>query len=752
MAIDHEGARRLMAEAMEGALGTDDEKELALHLVGCDECKGIYEGLQQAHPALESIELGYPSTQSIDAAVHRATTVLRGEADPGPHGLTEEPPRLPDMPEAPTVRIDSGGTHTDEEVIVPAGPSTSTGPLPVTPPPVPSGSLGPSTPIRTPAFAMDVPEAHVRPILPDTAPEPEAEPAPEPEEPEPDVPSPGVPEHLLEADVRPVAPELPLELELPPVPVPDVPREPITVGVTPPSAPAERPRSEIESLLDEDRARFEPLPEVTTVEEEDERPTGPGLWFLAIAVTAILFVLTVLLITRGPGLFGGAGGDLPSSDEVRTNVVRAVREMKSLKAGFEIQKLDLYRAGREGDSLVYNFANGTFTGRIVYDRAEGYKQDFALTVRDDERERAEIVQTADETQSLIGTGNDRRLLVEQNPPLGPPDGSLRPELGLLEQSLSTAAALIASSEDLVVAGKTELDGRELYKIRGTVRADDLSRADLVEANLDANNFLPVIVKRSIAKENADVLGPPSALDQTAIDRAFAQNERVTTEYLELSNVTYDDIVLPNELILDVPNGVDTQRSNSKFERLTHAELTTELDYQPLLPRSLPNGFEEELLAEYTGEPRNWGPNRTLPKPKHVFHSAYFDGRTTIVVTQREMSARFKLDTSPLAGAGLPVTVERISRDDKEFFYGFSPEVPPHVYGFIGNTFVMASGYATRDQLVDVVASLAETPAAVPGATDGSAEPSGSSAATASPSGSPSGSPPATSSPAATATP
>ena len=134
---------------------------------------------------------------------------------------------------------------------------------------------------------------------------------------------------------------------------------------------------------------------------------------------------------------------------------------------------------------------------------------------------------------------------------------------------------------------------------------------------------------------------------------------MTTEFLEMSNVTYDDIVLPNELVLDVPNGVEEQRSNSKFERLTHAELSTELDYQPLLPRSLPDGFEEELLAEYTGEPRNWGPNRTLPKPKTVFHSEYFDGRTTIVVTQKAMSAKFKLTGSPLAGAGLPVTVESV---------------------------------------------------------------------------------------------
>ena len=168
-----------MAEAMEGRLGTDDERELALHLVGCDECKGIYEGLQQAHPALTSIELGYPSTESLDAAVHRATTVLRGEADPGPHGLSEEPPRLPEEPDAHTVRIDSGGTHTDEGLHHPgravdvdraddAGPAA--------PPPAPTVRAEP--PRTPPVIAMDVPEAHVRPILPDAP--------PETDEPEPD--------------------------------------------------------------------------------------------------------------------------------------------------------------------------------------------------------------------------------------------------------------------------------------------------------------------------------------------------------------------------------------------------------------------------------------------------------------------------------------------------------------------------------------------------------------------------------------
>jgi hypothetical protein len=585
---------------------------------------------------------------------------------------------------------------------------------------------------------MDVPEAHVRPILPDAPPppEPEPEPAPEPD-PEPPPPPAAFDVERRTASTRP--PQLPLELEQPPIVEADVPVEPPRVEAPAPPVPA-GPRSEIESLLDEDRARYEALPEPP---DEPERPTGPGLWLMAIAVTIVLAVLAVVLIVRGPGLFG-QGGDLPSPEEVRTRVARAVREMKSLKTNFELQKLDLYRVGREGGSLLYNFANGTFDGRVVYDRAEGYKQDFTLTVKEDELERVEIVQNADETRSLVGTGDDRRLLIETNPPLGPPDGSLRPEIGLLEQSLSTAASLIASSEDLVVAGTTERDGRELYEVRGTIRADDLSRADQIEADLDANTFLPVIVKRTISKENADVLGPPSALDQTAIDTAFANNARVTTEYLELTDVIFDEIVLPNELVLDVPNGTPTQRKDSKFERLTHAEISSELDYRPLLPQTLPDGFEEELLADYTGEAREWGPNRSLAKPQHVFHSAYFDGKTTIVLTERLMDKRFSLDTSPLSGTGLAVTVEEVTRDGETFMYGSSPEVPPHAYGFVGNTFVMASGYATADELVDLLASLAQAPSAVPGATETSPSPSGSPSATGSPA--PTSSPSSTTSP------
>ncbi len=704
--MDHEGARKLMAEAMGGQLSTDDERDLALHLVGCPECKTIYEGLQKAHPALESIELGHPSKDALEHAVHRAQVVLRGEADPGPMGLTEEPPRLPDVPDATTIRIDTSVPA--EEQLVPAGPLIATGPMPTHESP-PAGVL-----------PIEVPETHVRAIEA----EPVAAEQPVVEEDALDIPvlAPEVPE--VETAVEPGAVEV----------------QPVATGDV---APVEPP-SEIERLLEEDRTRYDQLP---LEEAEEGERMGPGPWLVAIAVTVALAVLAGILIFRGQGLFG-TGGNLPSAETVQSRIRRAFADMKSLKASFEIQKLNLYRVGRDGGSLTYRFANGTYTGSIDYDRAEGYKQDIALQVGDEELERAEIVQTSDETRSLVGSADDQELLVEQNPPLGPPDGNFRPTFAVLEESLGAAARILIEADDLSVAGITEREGRELYEVRAGVEADELTRADRIEAALDANTFLPVIVKRSISRDNARVLAPESALDDDALDTAFAENGRLTTELVELAGVSYDEIVLPGDLTLDVPDGANEEPRDSRYERLTRAELGSKLDFEPLLPRTLPDGYEEQLLAVYNGEQRGWGPGNAYPEPASVFHSSYFDGKTTIVVTQRRMADRFELRGSPLTRTGLPITVEAIDRGDNQLFYGHSPEVPPHVYGFIGNVFVLVSGYAPQSELRELTSALTETPVDVPEldvSPSPGVSPGGSPAA--SPVASPAGTPAATASPA-----
>jgi hypothetical protein len=689
--MDHDGARRLMAEAMEGRIGADEERDLALHLVGCEDCKAVYEGLQHANPALTSIQLGEPSAEALDAAVHRATTVLRGEADPGLMGLSDEPPGLPEELDPNTVRIDSGSRF-DEPDLQPAGPMIATGPLMT---PEPTGAVRPLSP----------PEAHVRAI------EAEAEPVDEPAAYEPPP---------LVADLPPLVPALIASDEgdeEPPLLAPDfLPTEQVSQQVPEPGLEREpelepAQRSEIETLLEEDRTRFEPLPYED--EDDDREGPGPGPWLVAIAVTVILAVLAGFLIFRGQGFLGGGGGELPSADEVRSRVQRAFLDMKSLKTSFDIQKLSLYRIGREEDALRYSFSTGRWQGSIDYDRSEGYKQSFSLEVAQDEVQRAEIVQKTEETRSLVGSGDGRNFLVEQNPPLGPPDGALRPTLGLLEDTLGTAAGMIAGADDLEVVRRTEKDGRQLYEVRASVTPTELTRADTIEAALDGNNYMPVVIRRTITRANARVLGPADALSDADLDKAFGDNDKIATEIVELSNVQYDEIVLPGDLTLEAPDSVEEQSRDAKFERITRAELGTKLDFEPLLPKSLPGEFEEQLFAVYTGEPKNWGPGNTYPKPESVFHSQYFDGRSTIVLTQRRMPATFKLTGSPLR-AGLPITVDEVTRDDKTFFYGTSPEVPPHVYGFVGDVFVMASGYATQDELVGMIASLAETPVDIPG--------------------------------------
>ena len=355
---DHDGARRLMAEAMEGQLGQADERELALHLVECEECKGIYEGLQQAHPALESIELGYPSTPSLDAAVHRATTVLRGEADPGPHGLTDEPPRLPEE-DAHTVRIDSGGTHTDEGVLIPAGPSTSTGPMtPVAPPPPPLRRAGRDRRERRPSSRWTSRRrtsgrsCPTRRRSPSRSRTPSRSRNPSRSRSSPRRGSP-TSRRRSRASSR-------CELETPPVPAAGRPRR---------AAASRRAASGARAARTAQRDRVAPRrgPRALRTAARGRRGrrgalTRDGLWLIALAVTAVLAVLTGVLIFRGPGLFGAerrpsVGGRHPHArralgarDEVAQDDVRAAeaqplpRRTRRRLAALQLRERDLRRA------------------------------------------------------------------------------------------------------------------------------------------------------------------------------------------------------------------------------------------------------------------------------------------------------------------------------------------------------------------------------------------------------------------------
>ncbi len=234
----------------------------------------------------------------------------------------------------------------------------------------------------------------------------------------------------------------------------------------------------------------------------------------------------------------------------------------------------------------------------------------------------------------------------------------------------------------------------------------------------------MIVKRSISRDNAQVLGPSSALTSDVLDRAFGKNTRVTTEVTELSDIVKDDIILPGDFTLNAPSGLKPQQSDGNFEQVTQAELATKVYFKPLFPTRLSSDFQQEQLAVYRGKPGGWGPGNALPAPKNIFQESYFNGATTIVITERQMSAPFNISGSPLQ-AELPITVRTVQRGANTFYYAVSPELPPHAFGFVGNTFVMATGYAPQAELIKVLAGLQEQQVQVPAPVDISPSPSAS---------------------------
>lgn len=718
--MDHQSARKLMAPAVEGSLETTQEQELALHLVGCDDCRGVYHQLEHAQRALSYLAAGHPPASAVETAVQRATTVLRGQADPGPISRVPvvppaQPPLADDAVEeptgvtpvsdvAPTPDVEAVGEPHDELSLI-EGPETQAAPSPQT------GDLPLVDEPRPPAPSAD-PEPPARDA--DT-PVPPAPPEPPMERSDPDETERVEPRTVV---VHPPAHGAPPLGEPPPraqpvgepppqaPPSPRLPDEPIEPPASAPSPPL--PRGPRQPVAPEPTAWSEAAPPSYDEDAEDRPRPGPGAWLLALAAAIILAILATYVLTRSQGVVGGGGGELPSAEEVRGRVTRLFGDMNSLKADFNIRRLGLYQVGQEDRALQYVFSDGELFGRIVYDRAEGYRQETTLEVQGDQISRTRIVRTTEEMRVLEGSGTDAQLVQTTNPAPGPPEGGFRPKLGALEDAIGTAVALMATAPDLEVVGRRTVDDAELTDVRFSVPATELTRADQIDMTLARTSF-PVSVRRTISRADARVLGPEEVLSDTAIATAFGDRDRVTTELVTVDNTVIDDIILPGDLVLDEPDGVEAQTAEGAFRPVTRAEAAAELPFPPMYPDTLPDGFEEVGLAMFTGEPTGWGPQAAFPAPDGILYVTYFDGKNTIVVSIRRIpDGVFSLEVSPLATGALPVTTRSVERAEKRFTYGTSPEVPPHAYGFLGDVFAMAVGHVPENELIGVVASITES--------------------------------------------
>ena len=658
---DHADARRLASAAVEGALSASDERELALHIVRCTDCKSFYDGIVKATQALRRAAPDEPGAEVVDAAVQRATTVLRGDADPGTlarEAVEAPPPLIPSPPDPPPQGL--GQEPASEEAAL-TDVDRDTRPFlpPIGPP------ATPSSPPRLDELPDDLsPPANLE-RSPTELPREEPSPAEEPTAPEPE-----------------------------PDPEPHV-AEPERIGVGPPSTTTEEP----------------PPPEPPR-ERRSSTPRAPRGVLLAITATVLVAILALIVVTRRPG--GGGTRDLPAADDLQEAVASAFDDLQSFKASFSLSRLSLYRVSRGEDNEVFSFSNGDHSGRIVFEGPDLMREEVTLTVPEAPEQRWTTVRKTEDVRTLTQPAEGNASLeVVANYPLGPPDGPLQHDLGILESALGSATRLIVDAADLQVVERTSFNERDAYLVRFSVAPDGFTRADRVEATIDVATSIPLRVRRSIARGDAGVLGPQELLTDQTLDAAFGERDRLTTELVELSNLVVDDVVLPGEFVLDVPDGVEADDRNGGYERVSRAELEDETPFGPLLPTVLPQGFREDAFALFTGEPAPWGPADSYATPSAVMQISYTDGKTTIVVALRRMpDGPFEIDGSPLAG-GLPVTTRSLVRGGRPLSYGVAPDVPPHVFGFVGDVFVLVSGDVPEDDLLRVAASVGTDAATSP---------------------------------------
>ncbi len=640
--MDHEDARRIASLALDEPLSQAQERELAMHLISCAECKTYYDDLARARSAFRRVRPSTVRSEVLDTTVWRATTVLAGDADPG-SVRDGEPLEL---------------QQNDEDT----GPMVAVGePEPPVPPPHDTEPVL----IEPPAEQEPEPAEAAQEGSPEPEPEPESEPT---------------------QDIPAASRETSVVL--------------VNTGIAPPE-PATEEVYEVQSPADQPPI----APDHEPIGRERQ---GAGPWIAAILVTALVAGLAGFLFVRGPQLFEGAPADLPPAQQIQSRVGAAFDDLRSLKASYSITRLNLYRLRREDDRLVYSFSNGTLTGRAVYEDPDRSRDEWALEVGGRQLDRQQVARTPEETRTLIGEGEEARMLVLANPPLGPPDGPLATHLGSLEYAVGSAVRLLVDARDVRVIERAELDEREVYRIAFTVAPTAFTRADRIEMLIDPVTSFPVQIRRSIERADAGVLGPSELLDEDAIDQAFGDRDRITTETVEVAGVVINDVVLPGEFALDAPSGAEVETQDAAFAEVTLAELDEETPFAPLLPTNLPQGFRERAFQVYTGEERAWGPEDTYPAPEGIVQIAYSDGKSTIVVSQRRIAdGAFELTESPLAGVGLPLTTAEEVRGGRRFVYAISPEVPPHVYGFVDDVFVMVSGYVPRDDLLRIAGSLSD---------------------------------------------
>ena len=193
-------------------------------------------------------------------------------------------------------------------------------------------------------------------------------------------------------------------------------------------------------------------------------------------------------------------------------------------------------------------------------------------------------------------------------------------------------------------------------------------------------------------------------------RAIASNSGKTIYETRIEDLEVGGALPQDAFTIGFPPGVEVFRSDAGFRRVTLDEARSIVGYDPLAPRSVPEGYElsEVAVAKRAGAT---GPFEGNPATTKAVSLSYRRGLDQFVVTTRLVGDSASAWSDPFAtGEGLVR-----AREEKRFSSGalagrngelvIDPLVEPHVWALTQDLVVTVSGDLTRNELLQVAESL-----------------------------------------------
>jgi hypothetical protein len=193
-------------------------------------------------------------------------------------------------------------------------------------------------------------------------------------------------------------------------------------------------------------------------------------------------------------------------------------------------------------------------------------------------------------------------------------------------------------------------------------------------------------------------------------RAIGSNDGEVIYETRIEDLKIGGDLPQDAFTLAFPPGMDISRSDAGFRRVSLDEARSMVGYDPLVPRSLPEGYElsEVAVANRAGATGAFEGNPATIKAVSL---SYRRGLDHFVVTTRLVGASTSAWSDPFAtGEGLVRAREQVSFSSgalagRDGELVIDPLAEPHVWVLTQDLVVTVSGDLTRDELLQVAESL-----------------------------------------------